>query len=513
MNAPDAGAGVDHGPDPGAGHDPPHRTQLRQLADEQAALRRVATLVAGGARPAEVFTAVADELGRLIGAEATFVSRLDHPSGKGTEPEGYVTVVGSYGWVSDQVSVGFRTKLLPETIQAAVLRTGRPARVNGVQLTNGPYGEWLGGLGLRAGVASPIVVGGRYWGVVAAVTSQPDFPAGTESRMADFMELAATAIANAQAEEQTRKLADTQAALRRLATLIARGESPEEVFTAATREALRYFGGGIARMIRYEFDGAATLVASAGSTDPDERAGGPWEGNVPAGLTATVRRTGQAARVDDYLNVPGREHFVREGLRSAVGTPILVNGRLWGFIAVGSGEGPLPDGTEQRMTEFTDLVATAVANAQNRAALETSRDELARLLAEQAALRRVATLVARGIDPVEIFSAVAEEAGRLLQVGQTNMIHYESDATSTVVASWRRTGKAIPSVGDRQPLGEKNLTTLISQTRRPARIDSYADASGGPAVAAREAGFRSAAGGAGHRPWPSLGRHDRLLGR
>ena len=56
-----------------------------------------------------MFTAVADELGRLIGAEATFVSRLDHPSGKGTEPEGYVTVVGSYDWVSDQVSVGFRT--------------------------------------------------------------------------------------------------------------------------------------------------------------------------------------------------------------------------------------------------------------------------------------------------------------------------------------------------------------------------------------------------------------------
>jgi GAF domain-containing protein len=79
--------------------------------------------------------------------------------------------------------------------------------------------------------------------------------------------------------------------------------------------------------------------------------------------------------------------------------PIHVNGRLWGAIAVGSTQAPLPPDTEQRMTEFTDLIGTAVANAQNRAALETSRDELARLLAEQAALRRVATLVARGIDP------------------------------------------------------------------------------------------------------------------
>ena len=218
------------------------------------------------------------------------------------------------------------------------------------------------------------------------------------------------------------------------------------------------------------------------------RVGGRWEGYPPTGLTVTVRRTGRAARVDDYRDVPGAEVRLREGILSSVAVPIYVNGRLWGMIAVGSGQAPPPD-TEQRMSEFTDLVATAVANAQNRAALETSRDELARLLAEQAALRRVATLVARGIDPIEIFSAVAEEAGQLLQVGQTNMIHYESDATSTVVASWRRTGKAIPSVGDRQRLGEKNLTTLISQTRRPARIDSYADASGGPAVAAREAGF------------------------
>jgi GAF domain len=147
---------------------------------------------------------------------------------------GYVTVVGSYGWVSDQVSVGFRTKLLPETIQAIALRTGRPARANGERLAKGPYGEWLASLGLRAGVAVPIMVGGRRWGVTVAVTSQEDFPPGTEPRMADFTELAAMAIANAQAEQELRELADTQAALRRLAVLVARGERPEAVFAAAT---------------------------------------------------------------------------------------------------------------------------------------------------------------------------------------------------------------------------------------------------------------------------------------
>ena len=356
--------------------------QLHELADTQASLRRVATLVASGAQPEEVFTAVADELGHLIGAEATFVSRVDHPSG---EDEAYITVVGSYGRVSDKVPVGFRLKLVPGMIQATALSTGRPARVNGEQLAKGPYGAWVGTLGMHAGVATPIVVEGRRWGVTVATTSQEDFPAGTESRMADFMELAATAIANARAVQALQELAETQAALRRLATLVARGEPPEAVFAAATREALRHFGNGTARMIRYELDGTATLVANEGTTGPHVRVGQPWENYPATGLTATVWRTGQAARVDDYAEIPGGEPYLREGLRSAVAVPIHVNGRLWGAIAVGSGQSPQPLDTEQRMTAFTDLVATAVANAQSRAELMTSR---ARIVAASDEARR-----------------------------------------------------------------------------------------------------------------------------
>ena len=131
-------------------------------------------------------------------------------------------------------------------IHAEALRTGLPARINGERLATGPFGAIVGRLGLRAAVATPIVVGGRYWGVTVAATSREDFAVGTESQMADFMELAAMAIANAQAEEELRELAGTQAALRRLATLVARGEPPEAMFAAATREALRYFGSGTA---------------------------------------------------------------------------------------------------------------------------------------------------------------------------------------------------------------------------------------------------------------------------
>jgi signal transduction histidine kinase len=385
MNTPGDGANAERPAGAGPGRALPHRVRLRELADEQAALRRVATLVASGVGPDEVFTAVADELGRLIGAEATFVSRVDRLSGEGGELAGTITVVGSYGGVSDVVPAGFRINLTPDMAMTAALRTGRPALVNGEKLAAGPFGAIAGQLGLRAAISTPVVVGGRRWGVTVAATSQGEFPAGTESRMGEFIELAAMALANAQAEQRRRELADTQASLRRLALLVARGEPPEAVFAAVTREVRRYCGSGTARMIRLEPDGTATLLANEGTTGPHVRIGEAWTGYPPAGLTATVQRTGRAARVDDYHDIPGGEPYLREGLTSAVAMPVHVNGRLWGLIAVGSGQGPLPPDTEQRMMEFTELVAIAVANAQSRAELMASR---ARIVAASDDARR-----------------------------------------------------------------------------------------------------------------------------
>ena len=346
------------------------------LAEEQAALRRVATLVARGAPPAEVFTAVADELGRLIGAEATFVSRVDHLPGD----DAYLSVVGSYGTAADDLPVGFRIKLRPGTATTAAVRVEDAER-----LTDGPYGAIVARLRVPTVAATPIMVAGRHWGVTVAGTSRDRFPPGAEARMADFMELAATAVANAEAEQQLRELAGTQAGLRRLAMLVVQGEPPEAVFAAVTREVLRHFGTGTARMIRYELDGTATLLANEGTTGPHVRVGERWEDYPPTGLTATVQRTGQAARVNDYRELAGGEPFVREGLRSAVAMPVHVDGRLWGLIALGSGDGPLPPDTEQRMTDFTDLVATAVANAQGRAEVIASR---ARIVAASDETRR-----------------------------------------------------------------------------------------------------------------------------
>ena len=468
--------------------------ELAQLVEDQAALRRVATLVASSTRPADVFSAVADELGRLIGANTTFVSRVDHPHGEHGESGEYITVVGSYGRVSDQAPIGTRFELLPGMIQSAALRTGRPVRSNGEQLAKSHFGAWVGTLGMRAVVATPIMVAGRPWGVTIAATSRRTFPARTEARMARFVELAAMAVANARAEDELRELADTQAALRRLATLVARGEPPEAVFAAATREALQRFGSGTARMVRYELDGTATLLANEGATGPHVRVGERWEGYPPTGLTATVLRTGQAARIDDYRDLLGGELYLREGLSSAFGVPIHVDGRLWGMVAVGTGPGPLPPDAEQRMTEFTDLVATSVANAQNRGALQASHDELARLLREQAALRRVATLVARGIRPVEIFLAVSEEVRRLVGADSAGIARFEPDGSSVVVVGGvgGQVSDNLPA-GSRVKLRDYMAPALVWQTGRAALVneDLWQDAPGRIAEGLRTLGFRS----------------------
>jgi signal transduction histidine kinase len=190
-----------------------------------------------------------------------------------------------------------------------------------------------------------------------------------------------------EAERARGDLADTQASLRRLALLVAAGEPPAVVFGAVTEEVVRHFGGATARMIRFEPDGTATLVASDGTTGPHVRIGEPWQGYPPTGLTATVLRTGQAARVDDYAELPGGEPYLREGLRAAVAMPVHVDGRVWGLIALGSRHGPLAAGAEDRLTDFTDLVATAVANAQSRAEVMTSRARL--VTASDEARRRI----------------------------------------------------------------------------------------------------------------------------
>jgi signal transduction histidine kinase len=191
-----------------------------------------------------------------------------------------------------------------------------------------------------------------------------------------------------QARESAR-LAEEQAALRRVATLVARGIAPADVFSAVAKEvALVIPSIESTTMLRYEADGTATVMArwavwewreqieaASNRLGIDVQLGArlPLDGeNVPA----LVLRTERPVRMDDHAHVTGQLAALRRefGMRSTVGAPIVVDGRLWGvMLAAWSRPEPLPAATELRIAEFTALVAAAVSNAQTRAELTASR--------------------------------------------------------------------------------------------------------------------------------------------
>ena len=207
------------------------------------------------------------------------------------------------------------------------------------------------------------------------------------------------AAAGAEALMNTRasdRIAEEQAALRRVAMLAALGAPAEEVFTAVTTEVWRLLDVDLTAMARYDPDDVMTYVARWGTTS-DARGGGMHTTLGGRNIGTLVFETGRLARMDDFSTASGpAADLVRMlGIRSSVGAPILVEGRLWGVMIVASRSGrPLPADTEARLTGFTELVGTAIANAQ-------ARTELRRYADEQAALRRVATLVAGGVPPGE----------------------------------------------------------------------------------------------------------------
>ncbi len=167
----------------------------RVLADEQAALRRVATLVASGAPPSRVFEHVTKEVALLLGVPGASLVRYDGP--------GTATVVG--GWSDDgrlRLPVASTIDLDGDTVVAKVLRTDRPQRAE-YEDAGGTLADKLQSAGYRAAVAAPVNVGGHLWGALAAGTRSADpFPEGAEGRLCDFAELVAQALANADAHEQ-----------------------------------------------------------------------------------------------------------------------------------------------------------------------------------------------------------------------------------------------------------------------------------------------------------------------
>jgi len=463
-----------------------------RVAEEQAALRRVAVLVARGEPPEEVFAAVTAEAGQLLDADLAAVGRYSSGSA--------LTIVARWSAVGDQ-QAGVHTRLGGRNAGTLVFETRRPVRMDDFSQLSGQGGEVVRQLGIRSSVAVPISVEGLLWGVmIVSNTGDDPLPAEAEARLAGFTELVGTAIANAQARVELRSYAEEQAALRRVAGLVAKGALPEEVFAAVAGEAGRLLGADLTAVGRYEPDGVVTVGAWSSSGAAMPFPAGAQVGLGGQNLITLVRKTGQPVRMDDYAGATGAGAHIGHGwgFRAAIGVPITVEGRLWGVMAVGpTREERLPTDAEAHLAGFTELMGTAIANAQ-------ARVELRRYADEQAALRRVATLVASGAPSRELFAAVTEEIGRLMSAEFASMSRYDEDGMATAVGMWNSTSIPLPVVvGERFSLGGRNVTTLVFQTGQPARMGD-SESSGPIADVASQSGIQVAVGvpvRAGGRLW------------
>ena len=443
---------------------------LAQLVEEQAALRRVATLVAEGAAPTDLFAAVAVEAAAVVGVSSCSVSRF--------LPDGSSVVLASHN--DPGFPVGSRWPPGEGTINAAIFEAARPARVD-QKVLSGPIAEASRISDVRSAVAAPIAVEGSVWGMVAVGRQHSDepLPPQTETRLAAFTELIATAIANAEARDRVRRLADEQSALRRVATLVAGGAPDAELFAAVAREVSDVTDLPMIGIDRYEQDGSLVVLAS-----PNILIGSRFP-IPPDTVGGKVFETRAPVRIDSFQTATSDLGvLIRDaGMQSAVGAPIFADGSLWGVLIAGTDrEQPLPAGTEFRLVRFAELIGTSIANA-------AARERLTRLADEQAALRHVATLVARDAPSTDVFEAVAMEVGKLLDTDITVVGRYD-DGVATAIGNWSASGGGVP-VGTRSAIGGHNVLSLVAETGKPARMDGYDDATGEAADIARRYGWRS----------------------
>jgi signal transduction histidine kinase len=341
------------------------QAELERVAEEQAALRRVATLVAAGATEGELAGAVARELGHLFGAQRANTIRWEGAtfrvigewSAGGAEFDGYVFPYGG------------------DTITARVVDTGEPARVDSAADLHTEFGKrrWTE-VGLQASIGAPITIDGKVWGVVTASrTREGDpFPPAAEHRLGDFAALVAQAIVNAEARRETAELVAEQSALRRIATLVAGGKPQRDVIETVMSEVGSLFHASIVELVRWEgVHDQVTIVASWGDREgvPPEP-GSPWR-PPPGSATIAVLETGFACRSEDS----SRER----GDCSVIAAPMIVGGTLIAALcATRPGHESFPPGAEIRLRSFADLAAQSIANERAQAELRASRARIVR---------------------------------------------------------------------------------------------------------------------------------------
>ena len=449
------------------------RRELEEVAAEQRALRRAATLVAAGASATEVFAAITSSAAEVFGVPFSSLIRVG--------PDERATMVAGCTACSGYVGTTWEVPPNDTGIARAVLDSRRPSRVDDHSRVQGPIGEAARALGVGSVVGAPVFVGGSVWGVmvVGAPLDGPPLPIDAGERLIGFTELVSTAIANSDSKERVDLLLNQQAALRRVAMLVAAEADADELFSAVSEEVAQLLGSGGAAVGRFEAEGPTVIPVGVSEMLK----------SIPVGMRidlddslacTSVYRTGQTARKDargDDVYAVGAigEMLQALGLYSSVAAPIKVAGRLWGTLITLSAEMSLPPGTEERLEKFSELVATAIANAESRNNLAAAESQARGLAEEQAALRRVATLVAQGVSPDELFAAVSTEVASLFSAEVATIGRFEPTEPAEITAVGVSQGPNDFLIGVRSPLMEWLASTVVFRTGRTARKDVTAD--------------------------------------
>ena len=225
-----------------------------QIVREHAAMRRVATLVARQPSTSAVFAAVTEEAGRLLGAQTTNLMRVANPE--------LAVIVAGWSEGAAHVPIGSTGLLDGRGLVGKIMNTGQPSRVEDFDQVGGAVAEAMRNLGLRSGVAGPVIVGGRIWGALVACSAAPvPLPPGTEDRIAAFAQLVSLAIENAETREElaasrARLVAAADEARRRIERDLHDGAQQRLLATALTLSMVH-------KRLGPDPNGAGALLASA----------------------------------------------------------------------------------------------------------------------------------------------------------------------------------------------------------------------------------------------------------
>jgi signal transduction histidine kinase len=402
--------------------------QLQALADGQGALRRVAELAAREAPVDEVLGAVAREASRL--ADVSFTTMLRFESDGSTE------IVALDGAPAGVV-IGMRAPATGDGATQRLWRTGQAASIDNLAEMSGHWPQVAHGAGFSTSLSVPVLMHGTLWGALVAIGRHQLLSAGVREQLANFAELAGISIDAAQARRELRLLADEQAALRRVAELVARGSAPGEVFIAVATEASKLLGDLAAGLMRFESGDFAVAVAVGNS-------------HVPLGLRVPLNpdtavggvfRTARPVRLDRLERTSLADLAADLGVGAVVAVPVSVEGRVWGALTATTSGSPLPADAEDRLTQFAELAAAAIANAENKAKLTASRarvvataDETRRRLQrdvhDSAQQRLVHTIIALKLARDAI--AAGDKAGDLIEEALKNAERANRDLRDVV---------------------------------------------------------------------------------